>query len=92
MLSKIVTLVSPLQSENAYDPILVTLRGIVTFSSPLHPENAYDPMFVTLDGIVMLVSPSQPYNALYPILVTRLSPSQKGIFNAPVGKGETAVE
>ena len=31
----IVTLVSPLQSRNAEDPMLVTLSGIVTLVSPL---------------------------------------------------------
>jgi hypothetical protein len=33
----IVTLVSPLQPENAEEAMLVTLSGIVTFVSPLQP-------------------------------------------------------
>ena len=37
MLFGIVTLVSPLQPENAEDPMLVTLSGIVTLVSPLQP-------------------------------------------------------
>ena len=54
----IVTVVSPLQPENAYSPMLVTLDGIVTDVSPLQPENAEDPMLVTgypprVDGIVI---------------------------------------
>ncbi len=36
----IVTLVKPLQPENAEDPMLVTLFGIVTLVKPLQPENA----------------------------------------------------
>lgn len=39
-LSGIVTLVSPLQWENAQDPMLVTPFGIVTLVSPLQWENA----------------------------------------------------
>ena len=35
-----VTLASPLHSENAHSSILVTLFGIVMLVSPLHPENA----------------------------------------------------
>ena len=34
-LSGIVTLVKPLQPENAEDPMLVTLSGIVTLVKPL---------------------------------------------------------
>ena len=34
-LSGIVTLVRPLQSENAHSPMLVTLSGIVTLVRPL---------------------------------------------------------
>ena len=36
-LSGIVTLVRPLQPENADDPMLVTLSGIATLVSPLQP-------------------------------------------------------
>ena len=43
----IVTLVSPLQLENAPFPMLVTPSGIVTLVSPLQPENADSPMLVT---------------------------------------------
>ena len=35
--SGIVTDVSPLQYQNAYDPMLVTLDGIVTEVRPLQP-------------------------------------------------------
>ena len=46
-----VTLVNPLQSENAELQMLVTLFGIVTLVRPLQPENAELPMLVTLSGI-----------------------------------------
>ena len=39
-LAGIVTLVRPLQPENAEYPMLVTPSGIVTFVRPLQPENA----------------------------------------------------
>ena len=67
-----VMLVSPLQPENALDPMLVTLDGIVTEVSLLQPENALSPILATLDGIVTEVSPSQPQNAHDPMLVTPL--------------------
>ena len=54
-----VMLVSPLQSEKALLPMLVTLSGIVTLVKPLQPEKARAPMLVTLSGIVMLVKPVQ---------------------------------
>ena len=38
--SGIVTLVRPLQPENALSPILFMESGIVTFLRPLQPENA----------------------------------------------------
>ena len=38
--SGIVTLVKPLQSQNAYSPMLVTESGIVTLVNPLQPRNA----------------------------------------------------
>ena len=63
-------LVSPVQSQNATPPMLVTLSGIVMLISPVQPSNAETPMSVTLSGIVMLVSPVQPLNAPSPILVT----------------------
>ena len=53
----IVTLVRPLQPENAWDPILITLLGIVTLIRPLQPPNAPFPILVTLLGIVTLVRP-----------------------------------
>jgi hypothetical protein len=52
----IVTLVRPLQPENAELPMLVTLLGIVRLVRPLQPENAELPMLVTLFGIVTLVN------------------------------------
>jgi hypothetical protein len=36
----IVTLVRPVQPENAYAAMLVTLLGIVTLVRPVQPENA----------------------------------------------------
>ena len=53
----IVTLVRPLQYENARSSMLVTLSGIVTLVRPLQPENALFPMIVTglppsVEGIV----------------------------------------
>jgi len=48
----IVTLVKPVQPENAKPPILVTLLGIVILVKPLQPENTAPPMLVTLFGIV----------------------------------------
>ena len=51
--------VSPLQSENAYAPIEVTLLGIVILVSPLQQLNAESPIDVTLSGMVILVSPLQ---------------------------------
>jgi hypothetical protein len=59
----IVTLVSPLQPENALSPMYVTPSGIVTLVSPLQPENALSPMYVTPSGIVTLVKPLQSTNA-----------------------------
>ena len=35
-----VTLVSPVQPENASSPMLVTLAGMVTLVSPVQPKNA----------------------------------------------------
>ena len=43
----IVTLVNPLQRENASDSMLVTLPGIVTLVTPLQPLNAEYPILVT---------------------------------------------
>ena len=56
-LSGIVTLVRPLQLENALYPMLVTLSGIVTLVRPLQPENALSPMLTTPDGITISVRP-----------------------------------
>ena len=51
----IVTLVKPLQEENAYDPMFVTPSGIVTLASPLQPENAASPMLVTPSSMTAFV-------------------------------------
>ena len=51
----IVTLVRPMQPENASDPMYVTLSGIVMLVSPLQLENVNSSMLVTLFGIVTLV-------------------------------------
>ena len=58
-----VMLVSPVQSENAEPPMLVTPSGMVILVSPVQYENAEPLMLVTLLGMVMLVSPVQPENA-----------------------------
>ena len=50
-----VTLVKLLQSENAPEPMLVTLSGIVMLVRPVQKPNASLLMLVTLLGIVMLV-------------------------------------
>ena len=63
-------LVRPLQTENAEEPIDVTLLGIVTLVSPVQSWNAQSPIDVTLSGIVTLVSPVQYENAQSPIDVT----------------------
>ena len=46
-LAGIVTLVKPLQPENAKFPIFITLFGILTPVKSLHPSNAEGPMDVT---------------------------------------------
>ena len=55
----IVTLIKPVQSQNASTPILVTLSGIVILVKPLHSENADLPILVTLPsvGIMLLLQP-----------------------------------
>ena len=63
-LEGIVTLVSPLQPENAPSRMLVTLAGIVTLVSPLQPENAESAMRVTglpamLSGMTTVVTLSR---------------------------------
>ena len=54
-LSGIVTLVRPLQPENAESPMFVRLSGIITLANLAQPENARFPMEVTLSGMAMLV-------------------------------------
>ncbi len=51
-----VTLVKPLQPENALEPIDVTESGIATLVSPLQPMKAHLPMEITEFGIVTLVN------------------------------------
>ena len=46
-LSGIVTLVRPLQHQNAATPMFVTLLGIVTLVKLLLPQNALSPMPTT---------------------------------------------
>ena len=53
-LSGITTLVSALQSQNAHDPMFITLLPIVTSIRLKHSLNALFPMRVTPSGIVML--------------------------------------
>ena len=62
-----VTLVRPLQPENAEYPMLVTLSPMVTLVRPLQPENAEPPMLVTLLPMATLVRPLQPENAEFPM-------------------------
>ena len=50
----IVTLVSPMQPENACSQMFVTLFGIVTLVRFMHPANAEFPMLPTPSGIVTL--------------------------------------
>ena len=58
-----VTLVSPVHSRNAQEPMVVTPLPIVTLVSPVQFQNAQLPMVVTLLPIVTLVSPVQFQNA-----------------------------
>ena len=50
-----VTLVRPVQPENAYSPMLVTPLPIVTLVKLVQLENTELPMLSTLFGIVTLV-------------------------------------
>ena len=81
-LSGIVTLVSPLQPENAEFLMFVTLSGIVTLSSSLQEKNALSPMLVTvlppsMDGIVtttvgdgeMAAEPLLEISAVSPVML-----------------------
>lgn len=54
-----VTLVSALQPEKAYSPIIVTLSGIMMLVSKSQFLNAELPMLVTRSGILMSVSEVQ---------------------------------
>ncbi len=67
-----VTLVNPLQSPNAYQPMEVRLLGRVTLVNPLQPLNANSPMEVMLLGRVTLVRPLHPSNASSPMEVRLL--------------------
>jgi hypothetical protein len=58
-----VKVVNPVQSWNAFAPMLVTLllaNEIVVKEALLHPLNALAPMLVILFGIVMVVNPVHP--------------------------------
>ena len=48
--------VKPLQSENAFCPMLVTLEGIEIETKLEHPENLYAPMLVTFSPRIYLVT------------------------------------
>ena len=54
------SVVKPLQSQNAPNPMEVTLFGMVTEVKPLQSQNAPNPMEVTLFGMVTEVKPLQP--------------------------------
>ena len=62
--------VKPVQLENAYSPIFVTLSGIDTLVKPVQPKNAYLPIVDTFSGIVRLVKLVQLENTSFSILVT----------------------
>jgi len=62
-LGGIVTLVKPLQPENAWLPMYVMLDGIVTLVKPLQPENAKSPMDVTGNPPNVLGMESAPVGA-----------------------------
>ena len=62
--SEIVTLLSPMQPENAYTAMFVTLFGIVTSPSLAQSANASAPMSDTLLGIATLARLRQPANEL----------------------------
>ena len=56
--SGMVTLVNPMQLENAELPMEVTELGIVTLVRPLQPSNALLPMEATELGMVVLLQPA----------------------------------
>ena len=76
----IVTLVRPLQPENAWFSMLVTLLGIVTLVMPLQPENACFSMLVTLLGIVTLVRPLQ-LEYLQPVITQYFASNKSEIWS-----------
>ena len=55
--------VSPVQSEKASYPMVVTESGIVTDVRPVQPSKTCHPMLVTESGMVTEVSPVQPLKA-----------------------------
>ena len=63
-------LVKLLQSEKAYDPILVTLFEISMLVKVLQSEKAYASMLITPFGISILNKVLQSLNADPPMLVT----------------------
>ena len=66
------TLVSPLQPENADDPMLVTLSEITTFVIDWYAEENTDdiPLAQTYCEMATSLIPLQPRNAEDPMLVT----------------------
>lgn len=52
-----ITLVRPVQCQNATSPMLVTQEGIVTLVRPEQPKNAPLPMLVTVLGIIVVLQP-----------------------------------
>ena len=60
---KNVTLVRPVQPQNAQRSILVTLLGIVMLVRPVHSKNIPYSILVTPFEIVTLVRPLQKANA-----------------------------
>ena len=76
----IVTLIKPVQPENAKSPMLVTLVGIVTLIRPRQPENAKSPMLVTLLGIIY--DPSLPAGYVFKTVRLLLNKTPSTLLNS----------
>ena len=74
-MSLIYTPVSPVQSEKAARPMLVTLSGMVILVRLLHEEKAESPILVTLSGITIFDKDLSLIKALLLISVTLPSPA-----------------
>ena len=65
----IVTLVRPVQPENARSPMGVTRLGRVTLVRPVQPENAWSPMRVTGRPSMVLGIVAAPAVQAYLVMV-----------------------